>query len=409
MLIKLAFRNIFRHFTRTFLTFLAIAIGLMFLILIDSMLTGIDQESFDRIINYETGHIKIFDRGYREDEENLPLDKSIEKPEVIIKALEKDPGVAGITSRINFRLMLSDGIDQYPAVGIAVSPTDDKEVFLLKQAVEKGEFFLTEDEESILLGEGVAEDFDVDVGDYMTILMRTKYDTYQALDLRVKGILRTEDPKIDWAAVVIPLGLGQESLDMGAGVTEIDIKLKDPAKIEEFRDILAKDIPGVEIATWKDLAEDVLAIAQAKRTGTSFVLFSVFIIALIGISNTILLAAFERVREIGMMAAMGMRRRQIILLFVLEGAMIGVLGSITGCLLGILLNIPMVKYGINWGILMRDIGDVGYRITGASRGVWNINMIVIAFIAGIVISALTSIYPARVASRMEPTEALRKT
>jgi len=407
MLLKLAFRNIFRHFTRTFLTFLAIAIGLMFLILMDSMLTGIDQESFDRIINYETGHIKIFDRGYREDEENLPLDKAIDNPAPIVAQVGKASEVAGITGRINFRIMLSDGVDQYPAVGIAVDPKDDESVFRLKQAVDKGEF-LNEGEEAMLIGEGLAEDFAVDVGDYMTVLTRTKYDTYQALDLRIKGILRTEDPKIDWAAIVIPLDLGKESLDMGKGVTEIDIKLKDPARIEQFREMLAKEIPAMEIATWKDLAADVLAIAQAKRGGTSVLLFSVFIIALIGISNTILLAAFERTREIGMMAAMGMRRGQIVRLFVLEGAMIGVFGSITGCLLGFLLNIPLVTYGINWGAMMRDIGDVGYRITGASRGVWNIDMFVIAFIAGIVISALTSIYPARVASKMEPTEALRK-
>ena len=407
MLLKLAFRNIFRHFTRTFLTFLAIAVGLMFLIIIDSMLTGIDQESFDRIINYETGHIKIFDRDYREDEENLPLDKSIESPEKIIGSLVSKEEIEGITSRINFRIMLSDGIDQYPAVGIAVNPADDKTVFLLEQAVLKGDF-LVGTEEAMLLGEELAKDFGVDVGDYMTVLTRTRYNTYQALDLRVKGILRTEDPKIDYAAVVIPLGIGQESLDMGKSVTEIDIKLKDPAGVQEFRDRLAEEIPGMEVATWKDLAADVIAIAQAKRAGTGFILFSIFIIALIGISNTILLAAFERTREIGMMAAMGMRRGQIVRLFVLEGAMIGVLGSITGCLLGILINIPFVKYGINWGFAMRDVGDIGYRITGVSRGVWNLNMIAIAFVAGIVISALTSIYPARVASKMEPTEALRK-
>jgi len=407
MLIKLAFRNIFRHFTRTFLTFLAIALGLALLIIMDSMLTGIDQESFDKIINYETGHIKIFDRGYREDEENLPLDRSIEKPGSIIKALENNPDVDGVTSRINFRIMLSDGIDQYPAVGIAIDPKDDQSVFLLRQALDKGEF-LAKDEETMLVGEGLAEDFGVGIGDYLTILTRTKFDTYQALDLRIKGILRTEDPKIDWSAVVIPLALGQDSLDMGSGVTEIDIKLKDPSRTEEFRDRLAKEITGVEVATWKDLAEDVMAIAQAKRGGTSFLLFSVFLIALIGISNTILLAAFERVREIGMMAAMGMRRGQIVRLFVLEGAMIGVMGSIAGCVLGILLNIPLVMYGINWGLMMRDVGDFGYRITGASRGVWNINMIIGAFIFGVVISALTSIYPARVASRMEPTEALKK-
>jgi ABC-type lipoprotein release transport system permease subunit len=408
MLLKIAFRNIFRHFTRTFLTFLAIAIGLAFLIIMDSMLTGMDQESFDKIINYETGHVKIFHREYREDEENLPLRKSINKPADIIKRLGMETDVAGVTSRINFRILLSDGIDQFPAVGIAINPADDQTVFKLKQAVAKGEFFSNNDEEAMLLGEGLAEDFGVDVGDYLTVLTRTKFDTYQALDLRIKGILKTEDPKIDWTAVVIPLGLGQESLDMGKAVTEIDIKLKDPARIQEFRDNLAKEITGVEVATWKDLAADVIAIAQAKRGGTSFILFSVFLIALIGISNTILLAAFERTREIGMMAAMGMNRKQIVRLFVLEGAMIGVLGSIVGCLLGILFNYPLVEYGINWGFMMRDIGDVGYRVTGVSRGIWNPTMIVITFVAGIVISALTSIYPARVASKMEPTEALRK-
>ena len=251
MFIRLAFRNIFRHFSRTFLTFLAIAVGLMFLIIMDSMLTGIDQESFDKIINYETGHIKIFHREYREDEENLPLDRSIEKPSLIINELGKYPDVVGVTSRINFRIMLSDGVDQYPAVGIAVNPADDQSVFLLKQAVERGEF-LKGDEEAMLLGEGLAEDFGVDVGDYLTILTRTKYDTYQALDLRIKGILRTEDPKIDWSAAVIPLGLGQESLDMEKAVTEISIKLKDPAMTKEFRDRLAKDITGVEVATWQD-------------------------------------------------------------------------------------------------------------------------------------------------------------
>lgn len=407
MLFKLAFRNIFRHFTRTFLTFLAIALGLAMLILIDSMLTGIDQESFEKIINYETGHVKIFDRSYRADEENLPLDKSIEDPAPLIKKIGQDPGVSGVTSRINFRIMLSDGIDQYPAVGFAVDPADDRSVFLLKQAVYKGEF-ISGTEEAMLLGEGLAEDFRVGVGDYMTVLTRTRYDTYQAIDLRIIGILRTEDPKIDYAAVVIPLALGQSSLDMGKSVTEIDIKLKDPARVMEFRDKLSKEIPGLEVASWRDLAADVIAIAQAKRKGTSFVLFSVFIIALIGISNTILLAAFERTREIGMMGAMGMRRGQIIRLFVLEGAMIGVLGSIFGCLFGILVNIPFVIYGLNWGFIMRDVGDIGYRVTGVSRGVWNPAMIITAFIAGIVISAITSIYPARVASRMEPTEALKR-
>jgi len=407
LLIKIAFRNIFRHFSRTFLTFIAIAFGLMALVLMDSLLAGLDVDSFERIINYETGHIKIFSKGYGEEKDELPLDRSIEKPSSIIKTIEKDPDVSGITSRVNFRIMLSDGIDQIPAVGIAINPKDDESVFLLKQAVEKGEF-LVGNEQAMLLGEGLADDFGVGVGDYLTVLTRTKYDTYQALDLKIKGILRTDDPKIDWSAVVIPLDLGQGSLDMGSAVTEIDIKLKDPADIEKFRDKLAGELTGVEISTWKDLAEDVMAIAEAKRGG-SFVIFgSVVFIALIGISNTILLAAFERTKEIGMMAAMGMKRGQIIRLFVLEGSMIGFMGSAVGCLLGILLNIPMVSKGIYFGGMMKDFGDIGYRVTSRMYGMWRPGSIVFALIFGFAVSALVSIYPARVASRMEPTEALRK-
>ncbi len=390
------------------LTLLAIAIGLANLIFLDSMLSGIDQESFYRVINYETGHVKIFSKGYQEDKENFPLDKAIEKPGSIIDELKMDPEVAGVTSRVNFRVMLSDGIDQLPAVGIAINPADDESVFLFRESIDKGGYFVGE-EEAMLLGEGLAEDFGVGVGDYLTILTRTKYETYQALDLRIKGLLKTEDPKIDWAAVVIPLSLGQESLDLGSAVTEIDIKLKDPAKIDEFRDRLAKDITGVEVATWQDLAEDVMAISQAKRGGTLVIFGSVVLIALIGISNTILLAAFERVKEIGMMAAMGMNRKQIVRLFVLEGAVIGLLGSIVGCILGIAVNYPLVKYGINWGFVMRDVGDIGYRVTGVSRGMWRPSIILIAMVFGFAVSALVSIYPAWVASRMEPTEALKKT
>ncbi|MEA3492946.1 MAG: FtsX-like permease family protein [Candidatus Margulisiibacteriota bacterium] len=407
MLFKLAFRNIFRNFRRTLLTMFAIAFGLGVLLLMDSMLTGLDVDSFTKVINYETGHIKIFQRGYQEDVKNLPLDKSIDMPAKIIDEVSRDKNVEGITSRINFRIFLSDGIDQFPAIGIAINPEDDTNVFKLKQAVEEGKF-INKGEEAMLIGEGLAEDFNVGVGDYLTVLTRTKYETYQALDLRIKGILKTEDPKIDWAAIVIPLGVGQDSLDMGKAVTEIDIKLKDISQVDKFRDKLAKELTGLEIMTWKDLAEDVIAISETKRGFSSLIFSAVVIIALIGISNTILLSAYERVREIGMMAAMGMRRKQIRRLFIYEGALIGLFGSIFGCLLGAAMNYPLVRFGINWGFMMRDMGDIGYRITGASYGVWRLHMFLIALIFGVVVSAIVSVYPAWVASKMEPTEALKK-
>jgi putative ABC transport system permease protein len=408
MLIKLAFRNIFRNFRRTFFTFIAIAVGLALMLMADSLLQGIDAESFAKIINYETGHIKIFPLGYQKDKDNLPLDKLIASPESVVAELENDPAVIGVTSRVNFRIMLSDRIDEIPAIGIAVNTADDESVFQLKQAVAQGQF-LVGSEEAMLIGDKLAQDFGVGVGDYLTVLARTKYDTYQALDLRIKGILRTDDPQIDWYSIVIPLDVGQSSLDLKQGVTEIDIKLKDINNADLFKNKLAKEIPGLEIATWKDLSEDVLAISKAKYAGSFTIFFAIVLISLIGISNTILMAAFERTKEIGMMGAMGMKRGEIVKLFVLEGTMIGLLGSIVGCLLGALLvGGWMVPIGIDFSQFMRQMGPIGYRTTGHFTGTWHVIMFPIAFVFGLAVSALTSIYPAVVASRMEPSEALRK-
>jgi len=408
LLVKLAFRNIFRNFRRTFFTFIAIAVGLTLMLAVDSLLQGIDAQSFAKIINYETGHVKIFSRGYQKDKDNLPINKLIAAPSKIVGSLRKDADVAGVTSRINFRIMLSDRIDEIPAIGIAVNPADDESVFELKQAVEKGQF-LVGSEEAMLIGNKLAQDFGVGVGDYLTVLARTKYDTYQALDLRIKGILRTEDPQIDWYSIVIPLDVGQSSLDLKQGVTEIDIKLKNINDVDLFKSKISKKIPGLEIATWKDLAEDVLAISKAKYTGTFVIFSAIVLISLIGISNTILMSAFERVKEIGMMGAMGMKRGQIVKLFVLEGTMIGLLGSVVGCLLGALLvGSWMVPYGIDFSQFMRQMGPIGYRTTGHFSGTWHLIMFPVAFLFGLAVSALTSLYPAIVASRMEPSEALRK-
>ncbi len=404
---SLAFRNIFRNFRRTFFTFLAIAFGLAVLIVMDSMLQGIDQDSFKKIINYETGHIKIFYKGYEKEKDDFPLDKSIPNPEQIMREIRKLDEVKGVTSRVNFRIMLSDGVDQLPAIGVAISPQDDEKVFLLKDAVDKGSFF-EGDEEGILLGEGLAEDFEVEVGDYLTILTRTRYETYQAMDYRIKGLLKTEDPQIDWLAAVIPLNIAQDALDMEGAVTEIDIRLKDPSKVEEFRQKLSEQIKGVEVLTWKDLAQDVLAISKSKYSFSIMIFCAIVLIALIGISNTILMAAFERTREIGVLAAMGMKRRKIVMMFVMEGAMIGFLGSVVGCLLGSFLAFLTIKYGIDYSFMMRDIGNIGYRSTGIFYGMWRPGMVLTAFIFGVVVSALVSIYPAFIASRMEPTDALKK-
>lgn len=407
MLFKLAFRNIFRNFRRTFFTFLAIALGLALLIATDSYLRGLDLKTFEKIINLETGHLKILPKGYKDDLDNLPLENTL-APEKIMAALKQDPEIAGVAARINFRMTLSNGIDELPAVGLAIDPNNDENIFTLKEFVTQGQYFSANTEEALLIGKGLAQDFDVKVGETLTVLARTKYGTFQALDLPIKGIIQSEDYQIDYYSIVIPLGLAQKALDLGQTVTEIDLKLKNPQKIPEIKKKYLNKFSGTEIWTWEEVSEDVLAHSAQHSIGNAIIFSTIIIIALIGVSNTILISAFERTREIGMMAALGMKRKQIVYLFILEGSLIGLLGSLVGCLVGLMLvAFWTTSIGFDFSNLMASFGNIGFR-SGKFLGAWNLAIFPVAFIFGILVSGLTSIYPAWVASRMEPTEALRK-
>ncbi|HKM07504.1 MAG TPA: FtsX-like permease family protein, partial [Sphaerochaeta sp.] len=165
-------------------------------------------------------------------------------------------------------------------------------------------------------------------------------------------------------------------------------------------------LDDLEARSWRDLAKDYLAIAEAKRGGTGIILFLVFIIAAVGISNTMLMAMYERTRELGMMRALGMKDSHIRLTFIFEAGGIGLLGALVGIALGALGNIFMVNVGIDYGSLLRDM-DFGYRIQSIIRGTWSIKSFVITFVTGISLSMLVSIIPIRRALKMDIPACLR--
>jgi putative ABC transport system permease protein len=127
-----------------------------------------------------------------------------------------------------------------------------------------------------------------------------------------------------------------------------------------------------------------------------------------GIANTMLLAILERTRETGMMRALGMTDSQLIAAYMIEAGMVGFLGSLSGIALGCLINIPMVKYGLDYSASFEAMGgDVGYRVTGILRSVWNVPAIFGAGIAATVLAACMAFFPIRRALRMPVTENLR--
>lgn len=209
---------------------------------------------------------------------------------------------------------------------------------------------------------------------------------------------------------MVPLDTIDDYLAMDGTVTEINIALPEqsdiPSEVKRIEQIVKSMGKDLKVASWDELAQDYVALAEAKRGGTSMILFMVFLIATVGISNTMLMAIFERIRELGMMRALGMNDRTIQLTFMVEAGGIGLIGSLVGVLLGILANFYLVEVGIDLGFLMRDM-DMGYRIQSVMRGAWSPSSLFIAFFFGTILAMLVAWIPTRRALKMDIPACLR--
>ncbi len=406
-LFPLAIKNLSRYRRRTIITASAVAIGLALYIVLDGMLLGLEKESERNLIWYETSSARAMTEEYWQDRDRLPLDESISEPQRVIQRL----GEAGIpaTPRIVFSGELVVYEDPYPSSGsmrtqlYGIDPRTDNDVFRLRETVSEGRY-LEPGENGALMGAWLAEDLGAEVGYPLTVLTRTREGYYQTIDLEIVGIVNAPNPVINRKAVYLPYDTAALYLQMEDRATEIDISFHGAADHEAqlaaaraaieagaatgAARAATEDTGGADdlvVKGWQELAADYVALAKTKTQGSSMILFLVFVIAAVGVSNTMLMAVFERTRELGMMRALGMGERDVRLLFLIEAAGIGLLGAALGVGVGVMGNWLMTRYGIDYRWMFRTM-DVGYRSAGYVRSAWHPEAIMQAFFIGIILA-----------------------
>ena len=413
-LILLALKNLTRHKRRTLITAVAIAIGILMFIYADSLLKGADQESIRNLKWYETSSVRITNKDYWDNRFQLPLDINIPDSRELIAVLDKE-GITAVGRTVFSADMIINkqdfGEDGNLAVSVtAVDAIGDFEVFHYQDTLVKGRF-LEPGEDAVLLGSWLAEDIGADVGYFITLVTRGNGGFYEAMDLEVAGIVNCPNPYVNRVLVMMPQDIVDEYLYMEGAVTEIDIKLLDSYSNEEVEKTV-KQIEGLlidydlSVMSWMELAADYLAGMEMERAGTGLILFLIFIIAAVGISNTMLMSIFERTRELGMMRSMGMSDRNISITFMIEAAGIGLIGSLIGIILSIPLVYHLIHVGLDYGFFMRDM-DMMYRIQSIFRGAWNFETMAVSLLAGTLISTFVAFIPTRRALKMEIPDCLR--
>ena len=402
---KLAWRNMWRNWRRTAIAVVASVLGLILLLMMDGFIQGSDQAIFGNAVRLYGGNLQVHAPGYRDKASRLPM-LPLADPAAVVKAAQALPQVQAVAERINTAGIIIKRGTSVPVAITAIQPDVEAPISLQAESVSQGRFLSPNDGDAIYIGKALADRLEVGVGDNVTLLGRSKNEAMRQHDFTVVGIYDLHTPEAEKGTVFIPLADAQVLYNLRGEVTEVPIFLKQIGSEAAVMATLQKQLPNYEIDSWQTLKGDLTETLNTKFAFTSFFGIVVIFIASIGILNLMLMAVFERTREMGVLAALGMKGRQIMGLFLLEGSLIGLVGAIIGCALGFGLIALMGNTGLDLSKMTTGMGEVGVLMSGKLYPIVTAPDLLSRAVIVVVIAAIASLYPAWQASRKEPSQAL---
>lgn len=402
-IVSLAFRNILRNKRRTFLTLSAIISGVASIVILGGFIEFTFQGLREQTIRTQLGHIQIYQKGYIEHGVADPAKYLIKDPGKVESVLQEIPEISSITRRLSLSGLISNGNKTMSAKVTGIIPEQEEE-FSAFETVLDGQQLDESTPNGGVIGMELAKALNAKVGDYLMIMTNTLDGAINVVDFELVGIAQTGSQEYDSVFVKLPLPVVQQALETKS-VEKIMVILEETESLDstlsKLSGVLEKANMPLEYRSWKDMA--VFYHKVVKMYGGLFNVIKaiIAIIVLFSIVNTMTMAVFERTREIGTLRAIGTPRLDIMKIFITEGFLLGVIGGILGLIVGMCLAVGI---NLSGGI---DIPPP----PGMSRGYISLILIVpsillYAFLLTVVVSVLSSIFPAWKASRIEIVEAL---
>jgi putative ABC transport system permease protein len=408
-LFKIAFRNLLRYKRRTLLTASLVTIGVVFVLLFISISGSFKNMMVGQMTDSMLGHLEVHRKGYLASIDNLPLNLNLklqayQKLEGILK---QQPEVEAFSPRIKFGGMFSTFVETtnirlngvYPNLEFKTVPLlPSRLINGTTKTLEKGEIWIPE---------LMSNSMKVNIGDTVVVIATNKNGSVNGKQFKVAGVLESvtgpggRDGYIHFEDAMEVLRM--EEME----VSEVAIRLKDFGQLHAFSDKLERLLSGevnkqgkpiYEVHTWEKLSP-FYNIARMIDVMAFFIKLMLIAVVLVSIMNVMIMAVYERIREIGTIAAIGTLPGKILSMFVLEGLFLGTMGALAGDLIGVIIILILNRVGITF-----DFGRETGLVLSATIG--PMNVVIISLIV-IFISVVASLQPAFKASRMEPIKALR--
>ena len=404
--LKLAWRNVWRNRRRTLLVVLAMGAMMSFLVMYDGMLVGFEDAVYGNAIKLSGGNIQIRAEGYEASyspNPMLPMGNGLDA----VEAAEGLSNVEAVLRHANTGGLVSNREGIFPVGIYGIEPEKEAAVnpIFQEEFLSAGRMLQTGDEDVVFIGKGLADAMDIGVGDRITLSGKSTHEEMRQRTMTVIGIYDINLASLERQGVYISLGEAQRLYELGDSVTEVIIYAEVTGKEQPIVNALNASLSGYEITTWHTAIPELSSTVEMKNavmTGFSVVILG---IASIGLFNILLMAIYERTQEIGLLSAIGLKPREISMLFLYEGIMIGLVGAIVGTIMGWLVTSVIGIFGLNYGAFV-DMIDYMALMGTHIYPAFDLGLTLQRAGLLALISSIAALYPAIEASRREPAEAL---
>ena len=398
-LFKLAYRNLGRNKTRSLLSALAVGIGMSLLLLMASVLEGEMRGALDNTIRLQSGHLQIRPASYEEGKLSLKWEDLIANPDQVADQIAALPQVAVATPRLIASTIMTIGDESKSAQILGIDP-DSAANQPFREGMLSGEFLQADDREGILVGNLLAEKLGLEVGERVNLLVTTSNGDVSEQLFTIRGIFTTKTPGFDEGTIFMPIAKAQTITRTENHASTIFVLLQDREQAEPLE--LALQSNNYQILTWREQNQFVVQFEDYAGVFLIFLYLIVLGITATVVTNTLVMAVFERTREIGILAAIGMKGRGIMAQFLVEAALLATGGVIGGMIIG---GAMVAYFNVN-GFYIGNMGITGVLFEERIYAYLTLNNAITLAIVTYIITLVASLYPARLAARMEPVEAL---
>lgn len=336
-IVKIALQNVLKHKRRTFFNALTVAANAFALIVLMGMLNGMYNSVFERSIDLQSGHFKIYRREYLAEKNRMPLDISVDQPYQVMADIQGIPYFTGAAPRIMHTGIISNTRNK---IGVAVIGIDmERELAAMKLFEKLPRRDYLQNKGEILIGRRLSEMLKANRLDSLLLFSQTAHKANNLADALVRGIYSIGFDKMEKGVVFIPISFAWEFFDMENQATEIVVRIKDKKYLSEAQTalerILRDKYPQLVVSNWKRESSELIAGAQADYISYAIILVILIFLAIFIIMNTLTITVFERTAEIGTLRAIGLEANQVRWMFIFEGIFLAFIGAVIGGLLAV--------------------------------------------------------------------------